>query len=939
MATSKTPRRKAATEIEAAPAKQASVKKRPATESAKAEKAAKPAKAEKAVKAEKADKAAKPAAKPKRPAAKPAAPAEAVAVKKAATKSVAAKTSAAKASAAKTTVKTSAAKKSAEKANAGKASLAKASLAKAAAVAAPAVARKSGKKAELVSGSEPVEPAAKSGRKKAPAAAAPVEAKATRPARSRKITESQAPAVPEAEAEVSKPARKTRKSSPPAVAAPVAALVAEVAAALEEPAAPVARKRAGGRGKGAVTETATEVVTEAAAALAPSPSALEEAPAKPARKTRPPKKAKPLAADAVEQDAAEQAKDEPGPGEPPAIDGPDWRWHKAQAGLFGSYAVHDADGEPLATLELQGGIGHYRCNCAEFQDSEEGSCAHGQWLLEQLAAAREGQADRLAAGPDTAWSELGLSAGWQRRLVWRLGQGASSALRSLAEDCADEQGRFIAPLEGQVLPMLLQAAAAEGHELRVGAEVWQQLALSADAGDRVERLAQAFEQGLASPALQAQVKAVLPDMQWEAALFAVCAGRALLADESPLPQRPSAVAAAQLWQSHFGVGAVAIVAPSTLHEAWREDVIRLLGAWPTGWVLQAPTDLSPAAGCELLIVDAVDALGDVLPALRQLGAAHLILLSHRELLGTELLSALVAWIDEARRGPYAALRRLGREAGKRQQREVLETVMLARRRRDLAPGLPVQLLTHWVRVPAGDSAGLALDTTDVQCVQRLHQRWSRLGSLSAGEQLQLQQALLRLRLGDAAQAEKMGEARAAALVRLLPELVPGRAERVVVFAQQDAALRPLALALQELGLPLANLRQHQSAEVRAMELQAWSEGEASVLLATDAACTGLDLRQPGSVLVHADLCWNPALMKQRLARLAAEGSEGAGPSDWALVLEAGFDPVQLAAHGQEASLPSGLQDGEAGAIPFLAGSDLAAFMEAVGRALGALKAA
>ena len=193
------------------------------------------------------------------------------------------------------------------------------------------------------------------------------------------------------------------------------------------------------------------------------------------------------------------------------MQGPDWRWHKAQPGLFGSYAIQDAQGEPLATLDLQGGVGHYRCNCAEFLDSEEGACAHGQWLIEQLSAAREGQAARLAAGPDTNWSELGLSAGWERRLVWRLGQGASPALRSLAEDCADEQGRFIAPLEGQVLPTLLQAAAAEGHELRVGAEVWQQLALSADAGDRVERLAQAFEQGLESPALRALVRMPLPE--------------------------------------------------------------------------------------------------------------------------------------------------------------------------------------------------------------------------------------------------------------------------------------------------------------------------------------------------------------------------------------------------------------------------------------------
>ena len=909
MATSKTPRRKAAPEAAAEPV---AAKKKPAAKTAKAVTAEKPAKAAKAVKAV----AAKPVAT-KRPAAKAAA-AEAPAVKKVAAKKAVSKPAVVKKTAAKAAeapaVKAPG-KVAAKTATKAPTKMATKTAAKAAEKAPAKAVKKTVKTAvkAAVKAAEPavektaVAPAAKTSRKKAAAPEAAVEARSSRPARSRKSVEPEVPDVTdvtEAPAtEAVQPIRKTRKGSAPAVAAPVAALVAEVAAALEEPAAPAARKR----GKAAETPEVVEAV-------------------KPARKTRPSKKAPVIEAD--EADIAE-----PGIEDTVAPQGPGWQWHKPQPGLFGSYAVQDADGTPLAALDLQGGVGHYRCDCAEFQDSEEGACAHGQWLIEQLSAAREGQAGRLAAGPETPWSELSLSAGWERRLVWRLGQGASQALRQLAEDWADEQGRFIAPLEGQVLPALLQAAAAEGHELRVGAEVWQQLALAADAGDRVERLAQAFEQGLASPALHALVRTPLPEMQWEAALFAVCAGRAILADESPLPQRPSAIVAAQLWQSHFGVGTVAIVAPAGLHEAWRADVARLLGAWPAGWALSAPTDLAPAAGCELLIVDAIDALGDALPALRQLGATHLILLAHRELLGSALLTPLVAWIDEARRGPYASLRRLGADAGKRQQRELLEAVMLARRRRDLAAGLPAQLLTHWVRVPAQDCAGLTLDAADVQTLQALYQRWSRLGSLSAGEQLQLQQALLRLRQG---QSERMGEARAAALVRLLPDLVPGRAERVVVFAQHDAALRPLALALQALGLPLANLRQHQSAEVRAMELQAWAEGEASVLLATDAACAGLDLRQPGSVLVHADLSWNPALMSERLERLS---TEGASVPAWALVLEAGFDPAQLAAHAQEASLPSGLQDGEAGAIPFLAGTDLAAFMAAVGRALDLLRTA
>ncbi len=942
MATSKTPRRKAAPDVAPEAAAPAPVKKPAAKKAAKAapktvSKTAAPTAATKTATKVAAKAPAKSAAKapvkaaakavaeaPAKPVAKKAAPA----AKKAAVTAQAAEAAKpakvakapAKAPAKTAEVKTPAAQKATTKAVKAlaepEASAARKPAKKAAGKAAAEVvaavapaAKRSRAAAPKAPAAEPVVVEAKPARsrKAADETVAPVVAK---PARKTRAKTAETPAVPTAA-----PAGKARKAATPAVAAPVAALVAEVAAAFEQ-AAPEAGTRRGRKTTAPATPT----------------TPIDPPAATPSRK---PRAAKPVA-EAVEPQAEDAT-----PATVAAPQGPDWRWHKAQPGQFGSYAIQSADGDTLATLDLQGSaLGRYRCSCAEFQDSEAGTCAHSQWLIGQLAAAREGQAERLAAGPDTPYSELTLSAGWERRLVWRLGQGASPALRALAEDWADEDGRFIAPLEGQVLPSLLQAAAEEGHELRVAPDVWQQLALSADAGDRVERLAQRFEQGLASPALHALVKAPLPDLQWEAALFAVCAGRALLADESPLPQRASAVVAARLWQTGFDVGAVAIVAPAELQAAWRDEVQRLLGAWPADWTLTTPGALDVAGGCDLLIVDAIETLGEALPALQAIGAPQLLLLAQRELLGTALLAPLVAWLDEARRGPYAALRRLGADAGKRQQREVLEAVMLARRRRDLAQSLPAslvaQLSTTLLRITEEDAPGVQLDAGDVQAVKRLHQRWSRLGSLSAGEQLQLQQALLRLRHGEGAQAERRGEARAAALVRLLPELVPARAERVVVFAQQDAALRPLALALQDLGLPLANLRQHQSVEVRALELQAWADGEASVLLATDAACAGLDLRQDGSVLVHADVAWNPALMRERQARVTAEGGEVPA---WVLVLERALDSAVLAAHAETDVLPSALQDGEAGAIPFLAGADLQAFMEALGRALAALPGA
>lgn len=515
-----------------------------------------------------------------------------------------------------------------------------------------------------------------------------------------------------------------------------------------------------------------------------------------------------------------------------------------------------------------------------------------------------------AAAPRPAYSVLSLDQGLERRLSLEAAEGAPAALR------LPEAGL---PL-GQQVQGLLEAAAAAGHELRVADEVWLHLAQARDAEARVLRLEAAYPEG---QGLAELLKAPLHGFQWEAALFAVCAGRALLADDLGLSQRAAALAAWQVATRQFGLTQGLLVAPLERHARWLADAERLLGGWPAELSLQTPQALRGDEAVDCLIVDAVQDQTE-LDRLRRVEAPWLWLLADRELLGDAQLDPLVDWLDAQRQGPLARLRALGSDASKRLQREALQTVMLSRRKRDLGLSVPV-LLDTAVWTPG---EAVTLDPQARAQVQATLQRWQRLGYLSQPEQLQLLAAVQTLR--GASTSPAACESKLQALVNLLPELMPAMAQKLVVAVQQDSTAMALAQGLSALGLAVASLRCDQTAAQRAIELARWRDEQGQVLLAVDAACQGLDLSAPATALVHGDLPWNPAQLTRRVSRVAG-GARGL--LVWQLLQTGSLDAGLAAAQQGHAEWSSANLDAEPAAQPFLSPAELPRFMAALQAAL------
>jgi hypothetical protein len=522
-----------------------------------------------------------------------------------------------------------------------------------------------------------------------------------RPARSSKKKEESATAVvaevvaAPAAAEPA-PAKPARKRAAAAVAKPAAPQAAPVAVAAKKPAA---RKK-----------TVKPEIIEAEPAVAPEPAA--EAPAKPSRKRAAAKiekaeKAVELAEAPAKKKPAAKKKAKPAEPAPPPAEPPRYSLgsREDEGTVFGDHELLDRELGTSYRLRLLGPLA-WRCDCE--QHRLQADCEHGEALLSLLPLEQIAQLD---AGWPAREAEVWLvEQGGERRLQWVAGLAVPAALNELARPKLDEALRLPAEQAHGWLQALLDAARTAGVPLRIAPEVWAQLAAARDAQARVQRL----EPLLQEPgALAALLKEPLPAYQWEAALFAVCAGRALIADDLGLGQRGAALAAIALWVRLFGVEPALVIAPAAAQEAWRRDIQRLLGDWPAQLTLaeQPPTGgrtLRP----QLLVVDALDGLDEAaLAALRALEAPQLLLISEREPLGDARLAAWVDWLDAQRRGPLARLAALPADASKKAQREALQTVLLSRRKRELQqeqrlPAALLQLALAAARRP-GPAAGRA----------------------------------------------------------------------------------------------------------------------------------------------------------------------------------------------------------------------------------------
>ncbi|MFZ5551415.1 MAG: hypothetical protein ACOZJX_22160, partial [Pseudomonadota bacterium] len=454
-------------------------------------------------------------------------------------------------------------------------------------------------------------------------------------------------------------------------------------------------------------------------------------------------------------------------------------------------------------------------------------------------------------------SLLALEDGLQRRLRWQAGARCPETLAQAARRWQPARGDGTLAL-GQVddLAELLAIAGRTGHHVEVEPAVWQHLARLGDLQARIAHLESRHPQGL-EPAAQPEgsLLAGWRPCQLEAAFFAACVGRCVLADESALQPEAELLLAARLVMRHFGSPAPVVQAPVEAHSGWQDAWARI-GGDERDHEANALTLLTPdqpvPEGTELLLLDQRGALHPVQAETPTAQAAPwLWVLAPADLLQRPEALALLAAVDQLRQGGLAGWQRDG-------DADALAPLLLARRFADVAAQWPAWQHRER-RTPAlADEAAIQAGIT-----QRLA-RWQRSGFLADSDQLALRQALHAA--WGAARTANM-----AALPALLRDALAAGAGRIVVFSEDAVGLPALADALCAEGLPAEALPVTGAPRLADQALRAFREAtEPRILLVADAppgaeSRIGVQLAAP--LVIHLDTPWEVGALERRLQRV------------------------------------------------------------------------
>ena len=420
---------------------------------------------------------------------------------------------------------------------------------------------------------------------------------------------------------------------------------------------------------------------------------------------------------------------------------------------------------------------------------------------EPVAPARPPAPDMPPAPAVPAVSAVVLLEGEHRQLRWIAGRDCPDTLHAAAAACTDEAG-LLQLDDDDALPALLREAAQCGHTLQVDPAAWQQLAHRRDARQRLFALEHAYPDGPASAALHGLLRAPLAPFQAEGALFAACAGRALLADERGLGKTVQALAAAVLLHRHAGVERVLIHCNAEQRLSWQREAARFLGAGAPEWRVVTDEPGGPHA-------EAIDAWKPGLVVIDEparlarwdrIDAPFALVLCGTPLESDAALAeALVAYLDRHREGPLA---RLHARTASEPLDEALQAMMLRRRRAEVLPQLPPCVVSERV-LPLGPLQRAVHDRA-AAAARAVLAGWRRTRHLPDAQQWELGGALQAMR--EACHRAEPGQADSAladhtlaALSSLASEMLGHAGLQFAVVAPRPSDVTQLAERLAPAG--------------------------------------------------------------------------------------------------------------------------------------------
>jgi superfamily II DNA or RNA helicase len=640
--------------------------------------------------------------------------------------------------------------------------------------------------------------------------------------------------------------------------------------------------------------------------------------------------------------------------------------------FFSEFRVSNPVSKSSYRVAIRGlGPGGNFCSCPDYATAELGTCKHIEFTLSRLEKKR-GARTAFARGYQPAFSELYLRNDGKRRVHFRAGTDCPTTLIEAAAGLFDAEHDGMLPEErlGD-LEHFMATASKCGHEFRAYDDALDFIAGRRDAERRASTLKQLFPRGAADPKLLALLKVPLYPYQAEGALFAVRAGRALIADDMGLGKTIQAIAATEILARHFGVSKVLVICPTSLKYQWQSEIMRFAGRQGekaarvinggraqrqhdfalddfckiTNYEKLKP-DLDLIAGWapELVIVDEAQRVKNwntiAARALKRIDSSYAIVLTGTPLENKlEELISIVQFVDQHRLGPTWKL--LHEHQVKDEAGRVTGYTCLEKIGQTLAPVMIRRRKSEVLRqLPSRSDQNLLVPMTEMQMdyhrenadeVAKVVRRWRKTRFLSDKDQRRLMIALQNMRMSCNStyllDQETDHGVKADELAALFDELFVDPDAKAVVFSQWTRTHDIVIRRLEARGLGYVSFHGGVPSEKRPALIERFRDDRACrVFLSTDAGSTGLNL-QHASTLVNMDLPWNPAILEQRIARIHRMG-QTRPVRVINFVAKGTIEEGMLSVLAFKRSLSAGILDGDSSEIS-LGGSRLNRFIKDV----------
>ena len=641
--------------------------------------------------------------------------------------------------------------------------------------------------------------------------------------------------------------------------------------------------------------------------------------------------------------------------------------------FFSEFRVSNPQSKSAYRVAIRGKQpGDNYCACPDYATNELGTCKHIEFVLAVLEKKRGAKA-AFMRGYHPPFSELYLRNDSMRTVHFRAGTDCPPTVRKAAvllfDEARDWQLRDDR-LDG--LERFIALAAKNGHELRAYDDALDFLAGRRDAEHRSLALDGLFPRGVSDSSLKKLLKVPLYPYQTEGALFAVCAGRALIGDEMGLGKTIQAIAAAEILVRHFGVSKVLVICPTSLKYQWQSEIMRFSGRdsrviaggraqRQKDYVLddfckitnyeklQPDLDLIAVWSPDLVIVDEAQRVKNwntiAARALKRIDSPYAVVLTGTPLENKlEELISIVQFVDQHRLGPtwkllhehqvkdesgrvtgYTGLEKIG---------QTLAPVMIRRRKSEVLQQLPERTDQNLL-VPMTELQ-MTYHQENAEIVTRIVQRWRKMKFLSDKDQRRLTCALQNMRMSCNStyllDQESDHGVKADELAALFDDLFEQPDAKAVVFSQWTRTHDIVIRRLEARGIGYVSFHGGIPSEKRPALVERFRDDpDCRVFLSTDAGATGLNL-QHASTLVNMDLPWNPALLEQRIARIHRMGQKR--PVQIVNFVDKGtIEEGMLSVLAFKRSLSAGILDGGTGEIS-LGGSRLNRFMKDVENVTG-----